>query len=173
MARGFYRRRTRKFLEEEVFRLDMSAAVCGITVDAVREQLKLLGHHDVPDEVIMQFLDDLQVEVPNLANVVSPVKSNEPGPSYPESARIQAYASTTQTISEKDCSVQSTTSQVLEPSIQNFASAQSVQPRPQDQGQPATWSLEFEPAYLAHTTEGHSRCVNYFWVSLLVRKGIP
>lgn len=30
------------------------ADLSSITVDAVREQLRLLGHHDVPDEIISQ-----------------------------------------------------------------------------------------------------------------------
>ena len=34
-----------------------------ITVEAVREQLQLLGHSDVPDSVISNFLKDLQLEV--------------------------------------------------------------------------------------------------------------
>lgn len=33
-----------------------------ITIDAVREQLTLLGHSDVPDDVIAQFLAELQLE---------------------------------------------------------------------------------------------------------------
>jgi hypothetical protein len=42
--------------------LDAAAAPAAITVDAVREQLTLLGHSDVPDDVIAQFLAELQLE---------------------------------------------------------------------------------------------------------------
>eukprot|EP00240_Pyramimonas_obovata_P018534 CAMPEP_0118944778 /NCGR_PEP_ID=MMETSP1169-20130426/40992_1 /TAXON_ID=36882 /ORGANISM="Pyramimonas obovata, Strain CCMP722" /LENGTH=64 /DNA_ID=CAMNT_0006890339 /DNA_START=58 /DNA_END=249 /DNA_ORIENTATION=+ len=41
----------------------MSSDQGAITVEAVREQLQLLGHSDVPDSVISNFLKDLQAEV--------------------------------------------------------------------------------------------------------------
>jgi len=42
--------------------LDAAAPPAAITIDAVREQLTLLGHSDVPDDVIAQFLAELQLE---------------------------------------------------------------------------------------------------------------
>ena len=41
-------------------------STAGITPDAVRERLRLLGHHDVPDWITSKFLNDLQVEVPGM-----------------------------------------------------------------------------------------------------------
>eukprot|EP00959_Pyramimonas_sp_CCMP1952_P304355 6369634-Pyramimonas_sp.AAC.1 len=47
----------------------MSSDQGAITVEAVREQLQLLGHSDVPDSVISSFLKDLQTEVEGEAAV--------------------------------------------------------------------------------------------------------
>jgi hypothetical protein len=49
----------------------MSSEQGAITIEAVREQLRLLGHSDIPDSIISTFLKDLHTEVAEEQNMGS------------------------------------------------------------------------------------------------------